>query len=280
MGEQTALFRLKQNKLIRVLAFPVINALRVFRLVTYRFGREAQKVRELKDSHSGERCFIIGNGPSLCAEDLEMLKEEYCFAANRIYQMFAHTSWRPQSYLCVDSYVFRDIAGNIEKLTVPRIFLQLENRKYRLRHTDSEVIYINNYYPYLVNRYKRVKVGISRDVSQYFAAGETVTYTAVQLALYMGFKEIYLLGVDHNYSRKIDSKGNLTVDENIKDYFGNMASEAYCVQNIETSTNAYKTAREYCDKNHITIKNLTRGGKLEVFERSTLETVLGRPEGE
>ena len=280
MGEQTTLFRLKQNKLMRVLAFPVINALRTFRLATYRFGKDAAKIRALKDSHSKERCFIIGNGPSLRAEDLEKLKDEYCFAANRIYEMFEHTTWRPQSYLCVDSYVFRDIARNIEKIKVPMIFLQMENRKYGLKNIDSEVIYINNYYPYLVNRYKRLKVKISQDVSKYFVAGETVTYTAIQLALYMGFQEIYLLGVDHNYSKKMDSRGNLTVDQNIKDYFGYLTSEEYCVQNFETSTNAYKTAKKYCDQKHIVIQNLTRGGRLEVFERGTLETVLGRPEGE
>ena len=87
-------------------------------------------------------------------------------------------------------------------------------------------------------------------------------------------REIYLLGVDHNYSKKMDAKGNLIVDPSIQDYFGSLKPNDYSIQNIETSTNAYKTARRYCEKHGILIKNLTNGGKLEVFRRGELDTVL------
>ncbi len=274
MEKQSLLFRLKSIKLVRVLAFPPINAIRGFRLFAYQFTKEAGKVRRLKGSHTGERCFIIGNGPSLKAEDLSKLKGEYCFAANRIYKIFPETDWRPQSYLCVDSYVLNDIAKDVEKLKVPYIFIQMEGKKKRLKNSQSQIIYINNYCPYLVDRYKRLKVKFSRDVSHHFVAGGTVVYTAIQLAAYMGFREIYLLGVDHNYSKKMDAKGNLIVDPSIQDYFGSLKPNDYSIQNIETSTNAYKTARRYCEKHGILIKNLTNGGKLEVFRRGELDTVL------
>ncbi len=35
--------------------------------------------------HHGQRCFIIGNGPSLQRTDLTKLKDEFTFGMNRIY---------------------------------------------------------------------------------------------------------------------------------------------------------------------------------------------------
>jgi len=47
-----------------------------------------QKVQALKDLHKGERCFIIGNGPSLKKTDLAKLRNEYTFGMNRFYLAF------------------------------------------------------------------------------------------------------------------------------------------------------------------------------------------------
>lgn len=53
-----------------------------------------------KGKFTGKRCFLIGNGPSLRAEDLTRLHEagEITFAFNRIYNIFDQTPWRPSFY--------------------------------------------------------------------------------------------------------------------------------------------------------------------------------------
>ena len=38
-----------------------------------------------KDLHKGERCFLVGNGPSLSALDLTKLEGELAFTVNRGY---------------------------------------------------------------------------------------------------------------------------------------------------------------------------------------------------
>lgn len=279
MKLQNVILKIKKTTLIRILAFPVINFIRISRLLFYRYSADSKNVKALKDTHKNERCFIIGNGPSLTSEDLDKIENEYCFAANRIYQMFDKTKWRPQCYLCVDSFVLNDVKDKICNLDIPHIMVHMEGKKLHLRNNKRSIIYINNYYLFMVNRHKLIKnIEFSSQLEKYFIAGETVTYNAIQLAAYMGFKEIYLLGIDHNYSKKMDSKGNLVIDNSIKDYFGDLPSNDYSIQNIETSTAAYEAAREYCENNNIIIKNLTRGGKLEVFERSDLETVLLKEE--
>ena len=73
-----------------------------------KYGRALLK---LKDQHRGERCFVIGNGPSLSPEDLQKLHENgiACFATNRIYKMFDRTDWRPTYYVSEDVNVLRGV---------------------------------------------------------------------------------------------------------------------------------------------------------------------------
>lgn len=273
--KKLTLYQIKKLKGIRIAAFPFVNLVRYTRLVTYQFTKDAEKIRGFKNTHRGERCFIIGNGPSLSVADLEKIKGEYSFAANSIFEIFPKTQWRPQSYLCVDSHVIRDNKKKIARLNVENIFMELEGRKYGIQNKRSEIYYLNNFCPYYVNRYKRVRVKFSDNPAHHVVAGETVVYTAIQLAVYMGFKEIYLLGVDHNYSKKMDAKGNLILDDSVKDYFGDVQTKPYVIQNFETSTNSFRQAKKYCEQAGIVIKNLTRGGKLEIIERGNLEDIIG-----
>ena len=92
----------------------------------------------------------------------------------------------------------------------------------------------------------------------------------IQFAVYMGFSEIYLLGVDFNYS-------NNNTEINAACYFDNRLYNnnlAYALPKPEVTLASYQTAREYCKNNGIKIYNATRGGKLEVFERINFDEVI------
>ena len=64
----------------------------------------------LKDSHKGEKCFVIGNGPSLTAEDLNRLQDSGIptFAMNRVFKFFPQTKWRPTYYISEDILILKD----------------------------------------------------------------------------------------------------------------------------------------------------------------------------
>ncbi|MEG1753385.1 MAG: hypothetical protein RR234_05670, partial [Christensenella sp.] len=55
------------------------------------------RLEALRDTHKGEKCFVIGNGPSLKAEDLTKLHDAgvFCFGSKRITAIFDETPWRP-----------------------------------------------------------------------------------------------------------------------------------------------------------------------------------------
>ena len=100
----------------------------------------------------------------------------------------------------------------------------------------------------------------------------------MQIAAYMGFSEIYLIGVDHNFQKIIDENGNIIEDKTVKDYF----IEGYdadikeaVVHNTGNTTRSYADIKKYCDnKGTPTIYNATRGGKLEVFQRVNFDSLF------
>ena len=80
----------------------------------------------------------------------------------------------------------------------------------------------------------------------------------------MGFKEIYLIGADCNYS-----------DNKSKHHFIDYGHYDSTYKSAGTRMiYAYKVAKKYADKNNIKIYNATRGGMLEVFPRVNLDELL------
>ena len=267
--------RLREHKAVRVLVYPW-KQWEIAR-VKSRFARSAnvERLQRFHGIYEGKRCFIIGNGPSLTVEDLELLKDEITFAANRIYRMYEQTDWRPTFWMCVDPYILESDKDKIAKL--PGIKFVSNQIEHAGIDAGEELYWIYNHQPYRINKYSdRIRVKFSEDVSKVFEAGETVTYNAIQFAVYMGFKEIYLLGVDHSYSQRMDSKGRLQIDRSIKDYFGDVKTEKFNIQNYTVSTEAYRSALAYANAHGIQIFNATRGGKLDVFPRISLDAVVAQ----
>ena len=93
----------------------------------------------------------------------------------------------------------------------------------------------------------------------------TVACSAMQLAVYMGFKEIYLIGCDCDYSGERRHFDDFKVENEhpIIDEEGKMVM-------------TYETVKRYADEHGIKIYNATRGGKLEVFERVDFDSLFDR----
>ncbi|WP_226681942.1 6-hydroxymethylpterin diphosphokinase MptE-like protein [Sutcliffiella horikoshii] len=233
------------------------------------YRRSKKEIEKLKEQHMGERCFIIGNGPSLQIKDLEKLSGEVTFATNMIFSIYDETIWRPTYYVTQDLIAVQEIydrCSDIHGLSTNNSFLPLDVKHINVSYSDDMTYcYIDrkNAYPNLPR--------FSSNISNVIHEGFTVTYTAIQIAAYMGFKEIYLIGVDHNYSNAVLPDG--TVVNNGDDNTNNHFTKKYKgkkpgnLPNLVLSENAYISAEIYCRKNDIKIFNATRGGKLEVFTR-------------
>lgn len=232
-------------------------------------GYEDERYRELKkykNKHSGERCFIIATGPSLCMNDIELIKNEYTFGMNSICKMFNNTDWRPTYYGIQDCYVYEKLEDTINNyyqdkdniFVADRIFKKFQVSKTYIKF-PLNVDYHENEME--INKYS---AKFSDDCYSIIYDGYSITYSLIQLAVYMGFKEIYLLGTDCSYKK---GKKNHYIESGFVD-----KNEE---KNYDKMITGYIEAKKYADSHEINIYNCTRGGMLEVFERKKLEEVIG-----
>lgn len=237
-----------------------------------RFARRhsnADLLSKAVTDRASDRCFIVGNGPSLTTDDLERLRHEDCFAANHIYKMFDKTEWRPKYYVIQDRYSVLD--RSLEDIQAEYVFAGAYFlRKSGLIPTGK----VCCFYDRRDLGKGRDYLSFSTDVSKYVSVNYTVTYSMIQIAAYLGYNKIYLLGIDHRYAVETNSKGAVVSRNNVRNHaFDDVNRET--VANMEGMERAYRSARKYAESaDDIEIRNATRGGYLEVFERVDLDDVL------
>lgn len=245
-------------------------------------------VLKYKNIYKGKRCFIIGNGPSLKPEDLDRIQGEITFAANRIYMIFPKTSWRPTFYCVQDENVLLEM----EKRDLEKTANESQStfmRMHSFRKIKKNKINIRNlvYIPIWVYQLKSRSAPFTKKADRYIYDGSTVTYMSMQLAAYMGFQEIYLIGVDNNFPYRMEEDGKVIVNDlNVDSHFydgaeNNRGNDAWKRRsnNYKFVTNSYQSAEDFSRKDGtFRIYNATRGGILEVFERVDLDEVIGNAE--
>lgn len=238
-----------------------------------KMGRQLLKYKNL---HQGEKCFIIGNGPSLRAEDLQKLYENgiISFGTNRIYNIFDQTEWRPTYYVSEDIVILKDIQRVIETIPANAKFIPINLKWYEGVNIEGAQYFYLDY----SGEYPQTH-GLSLDIPHGIRCRGTVTMTCIQMAIYMGFSEIYLLGVDHNYSRIIDENGNVIENLDVKDYFSanyDTDFKSHITRNLHGTTHAFCCAERLSkDMMNFKIYNATRGGKLEAFQRVDFNALFG-----
>lgn len=225
-----------------------------------------EKIEKIQNVHTGESCVIVATGPSLTYEDLDFLKENgiTTISMNRIWTAFNNTEWRPTYYVVQDHRYINEDLSVLNHLTSSGVFVADTSEKYFLEeHPDNHYLF-HTHFEYKMDSMPK----FSDDFSTKNYNGATVTYTCIQLAVYMGFKNIILLGVDFNF------KGNYMDPSNhfTPNYFktGDMFPGFFQKANYF----AYLAAKEYADNHGINIYNATRGGCLEVFERINMSDIL------
>ncbi len=235
-----------------------------------RYGRSLAK---LEGSHKGERCFVIGNGPSLKAADLQRLHDHHMlsFGSNRVFKIFNQTDWRPDFFASEDIIILKDIQREIEKIPAQKKFIPVHLKWYEDVNIKNADYFYMDYQSTLTESY-----GMSLDIAHGIRCHSTVTTTCLQIAIYMGFSEIYLLGVDHNFAKMIDKNGNVVTDSSIKNHFTEDYDKDIIDQGfqIDSATEAYLNVERLSRKlGTFRVYNATRGGKLEVFQRVDFDQI-------
>ncbi len=253
------------------LAFAIINWYYEISSFLRCHGISSGKYKTLltyKDSYIGQRCFIIATGPSLTIDDLEKLDGEYTFGMNSICLLYDKTSFRPTFYGIQDQFVFKSLReplyqhyGNSSNVFVSDRVTRYNKIPKAWNVFPLNVAY-NSYDRWFTNRfYSR----FSDDCYRMVYSGFSITQSLIQLAVYMGFRELYLIGADCSFSKE----GSNHVAEH-------GVSDAQIDTARDRNLAGYKAALEYAQAHDIGIYNATRGGELELFPRVALEDILQR----
>lgn len=242
-------------------------------------GYDRKKILTLKDKFKGKRCFIVGNGPSLNKMDLIKLNNEYSFAVNGIFYKTDEMGYKPTFYVVEDSAVMKDNTKRINEYECdykffPSIYKpKIKNRKNTYFFNMNRSFYESKSPYYETPRF-------SKDCENRIYVGQSVTIDNLQLAYYMGFTEVYLIGMDFNYDipKSADVSGHVIVSNEDDpnhfhpEYFGK--GKTWHDPKLHNVLKSYEMAKLMFEQSGRKIYNATAGGKLELFERVNFEDLF------
>lgn len=247
--------------------------------------RNLQLIRQNKrfhDIHKGQRCFIVCNGPSINRQDLLLLKNEIVFCVSNGYLHKDYKELAPK-YYCIPSITYDGVAHEdiiamlkgIEKsLNNTVLFTSIFDRSF----FTTNNLFINKNINYLLFA-KDATASSAKipDISSAVFSVRTVPVMCILIAMYMGFKEIYLLGTEYDkimtgrytyfYGKGNDYNGHMRDGENI---------QPLCEQfdGYSKTWKQWRYLKDIAQKNNIKIYNATLGGILDEFERVNYEQIF------
>ena len=102
---------------------------------------------------------------------------------------------------------------------------------------------------------------------------------AIYLAIYMGFNEIYLLGVDHSWLTHYGTSQHFYEEKDHKftlhgysEWIDNHLGDEF--KKYVALWDQYLQIRSYCNENGIKIFNLSPNSLLDLFPKASLNEVL------
>ena len=232
-----------------------------------RFQRSLERLGELKDSCKGQACVIIGNGPSMKGFDLSRLEGVTTFCLNRGYLLWEEQGRRPDYLVSVNRLVIEQFSDQLQAVGTTLFTPWLMRHSFAADNDD--VIFFE----------ERWDDAFMKDARQGVASLATVTNTTLQIAWYMGFTTVVLIGVDHRFSAS--DKGNpheLIVQEGDDadhfhpDYFA--PGTRWHLPDLIQSERGYSLAKQVYEADGRCIIDATAGGHLQIFEKRDLEEIL------
>lgn len=213
------------------------------------------KFSELYGLNKGQTALVIGNGPSLKPMMNKVLRSKYpTMGSNRVYLLGG--GFAPTYYACVNQVVLDQNGYEIKKLAgrslmfLPAAYAQ-DYAAHSLRPNPAPMF--------------------SFDPSSYIYEGYTVTFVLLQLAFFLGFTTVLLVGVDHRYDYTGEPNALNLMDGPDPNHFDPeyFQNQVWNNPDLERSEEAYVMAREAFEADNRRIINLTPGSALTVFDHGS-----------
>ncbi len=239
------------------------------------YDKNARFLESMRDKHKGKRCFIIATGPSLRVEDVEKLKDEVTIGVNSLYRLYEKTDYRPTYYAVLDPVVQDNVDSNMDKynsISTDNVFFGALHKSKR-----NGIIYVplcyQNHWHNIDNQNFDYAKNLKYNIDLVWGLYDkyTITNIAIELAIYMGCKEIYLLGVDCNFTGPSIHFDKTDNSDNVNKEIGYYLQKAMMT--------GYRFMEKETKKRGVHIFNATRGGMLDEFDRVDFDSLFNNDGG-
>jgi len=207
----------------------------------------------LYNTQWGQTALIVCNGPSLKDVPREFLQKYQTFGFNNIFLLPGFVS---TYYVCCNPLVIVQSKEMIKSYECPMKFIR---EGYGFTN-DYEIAMWDN------------PDKFSIDASINVVEGHSVTHIALQIAYFLGFRTILIVGCDHRFIYDgLPDKFNVMRGDDPNhfspDYF---KGQVWNNPNLEKSAESFKAAKFFYEKDGRRIVNLTPGTALDVFEKDDI----------
>ncbi|MFT2091649.1 6-hydroxymethylpterin diphosphokinase MptE-like protein [Paraglaciecola sp. 2405UD69-4] len=237
------------------------------------------QLKKFRNIYEGQDCLIVCNGPSLKDTNLGLFAGMPTFCVNSTFILQEQLDFKPDFFTVEDNHVIDD---NLDNIVSMKSGVKFFPNKYREKFGDVNKTY---YLPTIWDCYWKSKIShenpeFSEDITRGVYTGQTVTYLNLQLAYYMGFKRVFIVGLDFSYSIPKGSKiDNNSIDHDDDDpnhfhasYFGK--GRQWHFPKLDSCMVSYTIANERFNRDGREVIDLTKNGCLNVFRKSTVEVEL------
>lgn len=251
---------------------------------------------KLQNLYKGERCFILGNGPSLNDFEFSKLKDEYTFTVNQLSKRSDFNELKTNFHFWADPNFFElderkpedrdiiDVMRNVDSSdNHPICFYPINQYNFVKKHEldkNMETHYFLSKYVFYEDYSKKIDYS---SITPYFG---TVVQWCITMAIYMGFKEIYLLGCDttqlinniNAVASEVDNSSyGYEVTENEKKRYSSFMKKYSLINSVEAylaTLKTYDRLEKYCKRNDIQLVNLSSKTAIDCIPRDSLENIL------
>lgn len=254
--------------------YQIYNFLSDFRFFFSRGVRaEVKKNTAYQNIHNGERCFILGTGPSLnglTEKQLLALENEIVFGTNSLYKAEIVKSIVPRYYALMDnlyweqwSSTFSDVSKKYE--SSPPIFITDMRAERFAKAANNSVQHI-----YIYSKKYPTTVMSDQLHGNIYAAMNVVSYS-ILTAIYMGFKTVYLLGCDYNAFCN-NGRGHAYNDKSeLSQASYNLA---FYLKFYWITTEFHYLIEQLARSRGVDVINLTHGSLLDAYRHRSVDDVL------
>ena len=248
-------------------------------------------------NNADKRCFIIGSGPSISNLDLSKLKNENVITVNNVFTHDQYSEFMVSTNRSNKHHIIAPLHDpqteadwlewlkKMEKLLPINVILYLgfNNFKFNTKFfLDKYNLFKSHsffyYYPAIDSTILGYEFSSDHiDFSKLIWSSDSGGVYALMLAINMGYKEIYLLGMDHNYICQDVSNWRFYKNENYQKNDINSISSNYTSFNEHLLFSTGKILRQYNLININTnskIYNCSQSSLLDMFEKVNFDKLF------